>query len=66
MIDALAWWLMAIPSMRQPHWVTDFLLSLGVLLPSAGMLVAVVLTNVYEAQLNDRTLMATAQATSPV
>ena len=53
--DALAWWLMAIPSivllgaalayklrMRQAHWLTDFLLSLGVLLPAAGMLVAFV------------------------
>ncbi|CAE7696810.1 unnamed protein product [Symbiodinium sp. CCMP2456] len=54
-IDALAWWLMAIPSivllgaalayklrMRQPYWVTDFLLSLVVLLPAAAMLIAVV------------------------
>ena len=53
--DALAWWIMAIPSivllvvaltyklrMRQAHWLTDFLLSLGVLLPAAGMLVAFV------------------------
>ncbi|CAE7703772.1 unnamed protein product [Symbiodinium sp. CCMP2592] len=53
--DALAWWLMAIPSivllgaavayklrMRKAHWVADFLLSLAVLLPAAGMLVAFV------------------------
>ena len=54
-VDALSWWLMAIPClvllgaalayklrMRQPHCLTDFLLSLAVLLPAAGMLVAFV------------------------
>ena len=59
--DALAWWIMAIPSivllvvaltyklrMRQAHWVTDLLLSLAVLLAPSGMLVAVVLANFYE------------------
>jgi len=76
--DALAWRLMAIPSivllgaalayklrMRQAHWLTDFLLSLGVLLPAAGMLVAFVaiymtfdLVSIYSLPYPDRRIVA--------
>ena len=76
--DAMAWWLMAIPSivllgaalayklrMSQAHWVTDFLLSLAVLLPAAGMLVAFVaiymtfdLVSIYSLPYPDRRIVA--------